>query len=354
MQIRLSRDISAVERGRALAFCQAAEGYSYLQDPDWIAHAPAPAGGRHDYRHVQVLDDAGGLMAYGLLRRTRLPGGYALGAFRRGPVTARPQDLGPVLDALLPALTDQGYIAVTANPRWQDADADLAEAALRGDARSGRPEGTVARPARQRLHSATGLIDLSTEYSSLLAACGAHARRKLRKLEKMQIAIRPVEGQGDWDLFRQWRDRFAKDRSLDLRGQPGLEAQQAWVAARGGDFAMIEVDGAPFGAFSMLRDGPRLLNVGLAWADPNTKLPRSYIAYWHVLRQDHTGPGAPRWLDVAGLADPRVKRQDPGAEGRDTFKQGFPMKRVRLTRVHRFVLRPALFAALTALRPGLK
>lgn len=354
MRARLSPVLDPQDRARAQAFCRASAGYSYLQDPDWID--VAPRGGRHDYLHVELLEGEE-LRGYGLLRRTRLPGGYALGAFRRGPVTANPEALAPALDALLPELARRGFVAVTANPRWEDDDADRAEAVMASAAKD-RPVGTIARPGRQNLHSVTGLIDLSLGPDAILAACNSHTRRKLRGLEKRDINVRPLSGAADLELFHRWQGHFAADRGLDLRGQPDLEAQQRWVAARGGDFALIEIDGAPFGAFSILHDGPRVLNVGLAWADPGSKLPRSYITFWHAIRrygaEAMAGEDGPRWLDVAGLTDPRVARADPGAEGRDRFKLGFPMRVVRLTRVHNFVLRPALFAALGALRPGLK
>lgn len=341
MKVVLSPDLTHAQHAAVRAFCDASPGYSYLQDPDW-PDVMQGEGGRHSYRHVLVERDAGGLAAYGVLRLSPVPGGLALGAFRRGPVVAAPADLEPVLRVLLPALRNAGLITVAMNPRWEDAEAETVEQVL---ARLG---GQVAPPARQRLHSCTGLIDLAPVPEEIFAACTAHARRNLRKLDKLGLTLRPVADGAEMVRVRDWTEAFARARDLTTRGLPGLEAQRDWIARHGGALVMVEAEGAPVGAFSLLRDGPRLLNMSNGWADPDARLPRSYLVYWYAIRRwaGNAEPDGPRWLDLAGRDDPRVPRSDAGAEGRERFKDGFPQRHVVLPRMHRFVLRPLLARAL--------
>ena len=77
----LKRELLA-EFGRFVAECP---GRTYLQEPDWPEHAPRD-GRRTRYAHAIVRDGAGAVAAAGLLRLTVLPGGGAMGAFRRGPL----------------------------------------------------------------------------------------------------------------------------------------------------------------------------------------------------------------------------------------------------------------------------
>lgn len=349
MKVEIRERLLAEDLVKAQEFCCASPAYSYLQDPGW-PELWAGEKSRHRYDHVTVTAEDGRLASYGVLRRTALGGGLALGAFRRGPVTARPEDLAPALTAMLPELRRCGIISLAVNPRWENARGDVVETIL------GSLGARVAPAKRQRLHSRTGLIDLTGPADQLLAACDSHTRRQLRKIERLGLSVRPMQTDRELALFDDWFDAFCRDRGLDRGGLPSLAAQRHWVENRGGDCAVVEWDGKPVGAFTLLRDGPRLLNLAVAWADPNARLPRSYIVYWHAIRKyaGRQGDAAPRWLDTAGRIDPRVHRPDAGAEGRERFKTGFPQIEVTLPRVHQFALRPLLFNAFDRLENWLR
>lgn len=322
---------------KARDFCDACPGYSYLQDVSW-PDVMQSCGEGYTYLHALVLDDLGNILCYGVLRHRPIAAGYALAAFRRGPLTANPEDLQRALPVLLSALKKRGYISVSLHPRWEDELATKAEAILLG------LRGRIAPPGRQTLHSRTGLIDLSPPTDVIVADCNAHARRNLRKIDRLNLSIRAAENK-DIQVLENWCQSFARNKGLNIKGLPSLSAQRRWIAQKGGILAIVEIDGTPQGGFSLLRDGNRVFNLSIGWADPDNRLPRSYVVYWHALRtyggrSEETGI---RWLDTAGRTDPRVNREDPTAEGRERFKSGFPQKLVDLPRVHQVPLRPALF-----------
>ncbi len=325
----------AVEFAGFVAQCP---GATYLQDAGWPGYAP-DGGGRHGYALAMVRDPAGQPVLAGLLRRTGLPGGVALGAFRRGPLVRRVSDLAPGLSALLPVLRTAGYASVTLNPRWYDDDAEACEAAL---ADLGA---TVVEDPRQTLHNVTGLVDLDRSPEEILAAGSKSLRTLIRKLDRQGLSIRQMT-EADLALYAEWRKAFVADRGMSVAGQPSVAAQLAHVREKGGLAAMAELNGAPCGAFVAFRDGDRILPISDAWADPRINLPRGYLFLWALI---HTGQGMAglRWLDVAGISDQtRLMSRDPEAAKRaaqrDEFKMRFRPRVVAMPRIHEFVLRPML------------
>jgi len=318
------------------AFAATCPGASYLQDPDWPAFAP-DGGGRHSYRMATVRDASGALVLAGLLRRTSLPGGVALGAFRRGPMTRCPGDLVPALTALLPRLKAAGFASVTLNPRWYD------DAALTCEAGLAELAATPVAADRQTLHNITGLVDLDAPLDEILAGFSKKCRPVIRKLEKSGLTVRAMTG-ADVETFAAWRAAFVADRRMSVAGQPSVSAQFDYVRETGGLAAMADLNGETVGAFIGFRDGDRILPIADAWADPNARLPRGYLFLWSLIRAAHAQGGI-RWLDIGGLSDQdRLRARDPqaaeAAARRDDFKMQFRPRVVTLPRVHEIVLRP--------------
>ncbi|RVV98472.1 GNAT family N-acetyltransferase [Mesobaculum littorinae] len=339
----------AATRAAALNFVQASPAYSYLQDPDWPEVAPRN-NRRHAYRLVTMSDAAtpdgcpGPLRLVGVLRLTRLAGGYATAAFRRGPVTATPGDLFPLLADLLPALRGAGVVSLTLNPRWSGEAARIAEKALAAHGARPLPE------ARQTLHTRTGLVDLSGTLDDIYARFGAKMRRQLRAIPKAGLTTRPVRDAADLAWFDACVAAFRDTRGFEGAGHPDAAGHLDWVRRRGGSFNIVEHEGRVFGGFVTYRDGDRALPVSVAWAEADSKLPRTFIAFDTAIRDAVTDPHPPRWLDMSGLSRPEAQARDPAAARRDSFKMRFRPEIVDLVPAHEITLRPLLAGATRALR----
>lgn len=324
---------SGALHGEHLDFAQAAPCYSYLQDPDWPAYAPKRK--RHSYLWAGVRGADGGLCLTGVLRRTALAAGYWQGSFRRGPLTATPQDLQPALKALLPLLRARGCTALTLNPRWTGADCAAAEAAMAAAGAAPAP------PGQQTLHSVTGLIDLTASYDDILQRFSRTTRQSIAKLGRIGFTARLSEDAADIALYGEWLRSFYASRNMDAAGQPSAEAQAAFVRDKGGILATAWHKGEKAGVFVLFRDGDRLIPIGNGWADPKSRLPRSYLLIDAAIRIAKERMPGIRWLDLGGLSGPG-EDGPAGAQGRDAFKMRFAPEIIQMPQVHRIVLRPAI------------
>jgi lipid II:glycine glycyltransferase (peptidoglycan interpeptide bridge formation enzyme) len=325
-------------RREIAAFAADCPGNTYLQHPAWPDFARRRA--RQDYRLATVRGPDGALLLAGVLRRTALPGGHALGAFRRGPLVRRLEDLAPALSVLLPQLRGAGFLSVTLNPRWYDEEADACE-------RTMRDLGARVVPSdRQTLHARTGLVDLDRSEEDLVASFSKTGRTHIRRLGRAGLSVRPLTDPAEIASMIAWFDDFARDRGMSIAGLPTVPSQLDYIRAHGGAAMAVDLHGAFFGAFTGLRDGDRLLPVANGWRDPNGRHPRSYMMDFALMRAGREMEGV-RWLDLGGLVDERTIEGRPEAEveaarRRDDFKMRFNPEVVRLPRIHEFVLRPTL------------
>ncbi len=325
-------------RQELAAFAASCPGATYLQDPNWPDFARRKA--RQDYLYATVRGQGGELLMAGLLRRTSLPGGHSLGAFRRGPLVRRLEDLAPALSVLLPKLQRAGFLSVTLNPRWYDDDADACEQAMRDLGAQ------VAPHDRQTLHARTGLIDLDRSEEQIVASFSKSCRLHIRRLGREGLSVRPLTDPAEIETFIGWFDNFARDRGMSISGLPTVHSQLDHIRAYGGAAMAMDLHGKFFGAFTALRDGDRLLPFANAWCDPNAPQPRSYMMEYALMREGRRMEGV-RWLDLGGLSDERILEGRPKPEAnaarrRDDFKKRFSPWVVRLPRVHEFILRPTL------------
>lgn len=335
MKARLHRALDDEARAEFTAFARDSAAASYLQDADWPDFAPR--SGRMDYLWATVRGRDGRLVGTAVIRRRALGAGLWLGALRRGPVTRRPEEVGPVLAALAPVLRRAGAVSVTANPRWEDARADAAEAAMRGVGARLLPDG------RQVLHRETGLIDFGRPLDEIRAGYRTEIRRQLRQLDEAGIDVVAAEAPEIQARMDRWHDATAEAKGFSISGIPDAARQIAHVRAHGGLFLAARVEGEPVGAVCALRDGDRLLLMAAGWRDPDASFPRLPLIVDAIVARA-AGMEGIRALDLGGLTPEAGYEADPAARNRDRIKLRFGTRRVRLARMHAVALRPMLGA----------
>ncbi|QQA43555.1 hypothetical protein [Pelagovum pacificum] len=344
MFAEITSSVSPEERLAYARFVSESPAACYFQEPDWPDYAPK--AGRTDYLHCTVRDDTGALRLYGLLRRTRLAGGLWIGAFRRGPVTATPDDLTETLPPLLTAIRKEGCLTLTMNPRWEDDEADRATARL--DALGIG----VASEDRQTLHDHTGLVDVRRTPDELSKSFSPNHRRQVKQAHKKGYLVTDDPGPDPGPTLSRFLGVLEDRRNFSLAGAPSGPGQIAHAQAKGGIVAGVWRNGERIGLFTGLRDANRILFMAGGWQDPDAAFPRSPLILDYLVSRTAGGalPGVD-FVDVGGLSPEDAPDEETS---RDRVKMRVSPRRVRLVQVHEIDLRPALAGAVRNARPLLR
>ena len=338
LSCRLAAELAADERDAFAAFVAGSPAASHQQMPVWPGIVPPSP--LHRYRFLTCRRD-GALVMTAVMRFTRILPGRHLVTLPRGPVVHDPRLLGEGLEAVARVARAAGGISLTVNPRWPEEETGPVLAC-----RGFRPL-----PARdQKMHTATGLIDLTPEPEAILASFKQRCRRSIRIGGKSGLILRrlaPADDPRPYEAF--WRG-FVRRKGFDTGGVPDLSGQMELADSLGGAVIVGEYDGECLGLLTSIRHGDRGYFLAAASSDRHPSIPKTYIILWHsLLTMREMGC---RTYDLAGM--PEHEPRDEGERNRMQFKQTFNPRHVRLCTRHIRVLRPVEHAMCFDLLRGLR
>jgi peptidoglycan pentaglycine glycine transferase (the first glycine) len=341
LSCRLSAALAPDERDAFAAFVAGSPAASHQQMPVWPDIVPASP--LHRYRFL-TCRRGGALVTTDVLRFPPVLPGRHLVNLPRGPVVHDPGLLGEGLEALAGIARKAGGISVTVNPRWSVEDMEATGAVL-------AHQGFQPLPARdQKMHTATGLIDLAPEPDAILAGLKQRCRRSIRTGEKSGLVLRRLTRADDLGPYATfWRD-FTRRKGFDTGGIPDLPGQLALTEHLGGAVVVAEHGGECVGLLTSVRHGDRGYFLAGASSDRHPAIPKTYVTLWHsLLIMREMGCRA---YDLAGM--PEHEPRDEDERNRMQFKQAFNPRHVRLCARHIKVLRPVEHAVCFDLLRGLR
>lgn len=300
-----------------------------------------PAIKRQQYLYFTVRDGDATVSA-GVLRLTHVAFGMSVAAIQRGPVTARPEDLPAVLEALSATLRARRVISLTVNPHWT------------GDA-GARIPGLLARQGfapvsrgLQNFPTATALIDCKASQDDMMAQMTQTGRRHLRKSVKAGVTCRAMATRQEAELANQIMVEMSQETGLVLDSQHDFTGHFDYLSESPdrGTILVTEVGGRVFGAAVNYLEGARGFNMLLATSS-KVDVPRAYQLMWEsILSCKALGATS---FDMVGFPDEAVEN-DAGMKTRGAFKRGFGPQIVKLPPVMSKPLRPVLHRVITHLR----
>ena len=331
LSCRLAASLAPAERDAFTAFALASPAVTHHQLPVWPEVAPALR--RHRYRFLTCRRDGDPVMT-AVLRFTRILPGRFLVSATRGPVVHDPDCLEDGLPALVEIARAAGAISLVVNPRWSGEAAAGVRDILVRQGFSRLPDG------EQRMHSATGLIDLTPEPDEIFASFKQRGRRSIRKGEAAGVSLRRLTRADDLGPYEAFWRTFAQRKGFDTSGIPALPMQVELCDRLGGVPLALEHEGEPIGLLTSVRHGERGYFLAAATADCKPEIPKLYVLLWHTLLIMRA-QGC-RSYDLAGM--PETEPRDAEERNRMQFKQAFNPLQVSVGARHVRILRPVQHA----------
>ncbi|TKD51026.1 GNAT family N-acetyltransferase [Sphingomonas baiyangensis] len=300
------------------AFLRDSPFAAYQQSPAFAAAQPGHA--RREWSRFVARDAGGAIVAAAMVRHTRLAMGYWLATLQRGPVVHDPAWLPRIVPLLCTTLREAGCCSVQLAPRVRGrALPDIADA-LRAEGFAPLP------PARQPIHTRTGIVWLDKPEDAILAGFKQRGRRAIRAAAKDGVLVRRVESASDLEQYQRLLDRFAAARpGYDMSGQLDARGQHALIGALGGAMLLAERDGSATGAHAFVRQANEAIWLSLATLTDGGGASPGYALLWDAMRRARV-MGCVGY-DLAGI--PLAAPADAGEAGRYQFKSAFaPSPRV--------------------------
>lgn len=309
------------------------------QQPAWTSLNRAGHG--QTYLHFQV-EDRGRTVARGLIRLRKVLFGLSLAVIQRGPMTATPSQLGPVLAALEKPLRQRGVIGLTVNPYWIGDDVSAATDALVAADYAQVPQDL------QNFPSTTAICDLTQDDDTLMAQMSQTGRRHMRKALKAGVTCRPMASAAEAKIANDIMVRMAAETGLVTDSQHDFSAHFEYVSAQpdAGSCLVTCLDGSIFGAAVNYVEGNTGYNMLIATRS-DVAVPRAYVLTMESMRALRA-LGCTRF-DMVGFPDERTATGE-GAERRGAFKRSFGPQIVPVLPLFSKSLRPTLFGPVQKLQ----
>ena len=284
------------------------------QTAAWPVINPATKG--QSYLYFVVSDSDGTWCSAGLVRLSKLLGGFSLAAIQRGPVTRQIEELPQVLAVLETGLRKKGAVNLTVNPFWIGAQAEVAQKELENIGY------TVLGPELRNMPTATAMTDLSRDEEEIQHSFTPANRRAIAKSIREGLIIRDVETLDEARALNDCMRGMAAATGMILDSQHDFTTHLTHLRDNPdqGCILIALLDDILVAGAVIYREGSRSTCFLLTSPpDLETKIPRTNLITWESLRR-MKAMGCTEF-DFVGYPDDRLGREDDLSRGR--FKASF-------------------------------
>jgi len=305
---------------------------NFMHRPEWkFLSGPSKL---QSHQQFIISDKNNEIISAGLVRLTKIMAGRYFASLLRGPVTRRPEDLSIVLPELETHLSQRGVITLTINPHWIGDQCVIASEHI-------EKAGYKRVAAKmQTWATATAWLDLKRPIEDIYMGLSKRRRSEVRKSEKSQIRVRPVESTSDLDRLNEILAAMAAETNMEIDGQHDFKAHYDFLSKnpdRG--FVLVAwVGDQILGGHVTYFENKRAYAYLLATSPAFRKLPRSTLLFWESIKRSHElGFDV---YDLAGFPESALDKKIEGNSGRGAFKAGFGPETARLTPMYEKPLKP--------------